>query len=201
MIADILFYVFASILLLGALGVVTAKNAMHCVLFMILTFFNAAGLFILLGAEFLGLLLIMVYVGAIAVMFLFVVMTVNVEFASKEEGFVKHLPVGLFVALVLLAELVFTAWNGMFGASGTTLSSLPLSEKENIVQFGDVLFTSYVFPFILASLILLVAMVGAIVLAHRKREDVLRQNVPNQIARTRDEAVELVSVKTGSGIK
>lgn len=201
MIADILFFMFASILLAGSLGVVLSKNPMYSVLFLVLSFFNAAGLFLLIGAEFLGLLLMMVYVGAIAVMFLFVLMTVDMT-QQDDDG--KRSP--LFVTLVLvtggvlLFEIIISILAGV--ASNTRLSEFVAtqSDVQNIVQLGQVLFTNYVYPFIAVSMILLVGMVGAIVLTHRKREGTLKQDISEQIARTREESIEIVTPSLGKGI-
>ncbi len=201
MIADILFFMFASILLAGSLGVVLSKNPMYSVLFLVLSFFNAAGLFLLIGAEFLGLLLMMVYVGAIAVMFLFVLMTVDMT-QQDDDG--KKSP--LFVTLVLvtggvlLFEIIISILGGV--ASNTRLSEFVAtqSDVQNIVQLGQVLFTNYVYPFIAVSMILLVGMVGAIVLTHRKREGALKQDISEQIGRTREESIEIVTPSLGKGI-
>ena len=201
MIADILFFMFASILLAGSLGVVLSKNPMYSVLFLVLSFFNAAGLFLLIGAEFLGLLLMMVYVGAIAVMFLFVLMTVDMT-QQDDDG--KRSP--LFVTLVLvtggvlLFEIIISILGGV--ASNTRLSEFVAtqSDVQNIVQLGQVLFTNYVYPFIAVSMILLVGMVGAIVLTHRKREGALKQDISEQIGRTREESIEIVTPSLGKGI-
>ncbi|MEC8066902.1 MAG: NADH-quinone oxidoreductase subunit J [Pseudomonadota bacterium] len=201
MIADILFFMFASILLVGSLGVVLSKNPMYSVLFLVLSFFNAAGLFLLIGAEFLGLLLMMVYVGAIAVMFLFVLMTVDMT-QQDDDG--KKSP--LFVTLVLvtggvlLFEIIISILGGV--ASNTRLSEFVAtqSDVQNIVQLGQVLFTNYVYPFIAVSMILLVGMVGAIVLTHRKREGALKQDISEQIGRTREESIEIVTPSLGKGI-
>ena len=201
MIADILFFMFASSLLVGSLGVVLSKNPMYSVLFLVLSFFNAAGLFLLIGAEFLGLLLMMVYVGAIAVMFLFVLMTVDMT-QQDDDG--KKSP--LFVTLVLvtggvlLFEIIISILGGV--ASNTRLSEFVAtqSDVQNIVQLGQVLFTNYVYPFIAVSMILLVGMVGAIVLTHRKREGALKQDISEQIGRTREESIEIVTPSLGKGI-
>ncbi len=200
MIADILFIAFASILLLGALGVVVAKNPMYCVLSLILCFFNAAGLFLIMGAEFLGLLLIMVYVGAIAVMFLFVIMTIDIDFAKMKEGFATYLPVGLLVAGILLVELVASAWAGLFSNIGMGTPSMPTGTEENIVELGQVLFTNFILPFQGAGMILLIAMIGAIVLAHRKRTDVRRQDISKQIFRKQKDSMALTTPETGKGV-
>jgi NADH-quinone oxidoreductase subunit J len=195
MLADLLFLMFAAILTIAALGVISARNPMYCVLFMILAFFNAAGLFLLLGAEFLGLLLVMVYVGAIAVMFLFVLMTIDIDFAVLKQGFAAYLPVGLLVAGLLAIELVAAAMAGGFAPARPPVSEAP----ENIVQLGHVLFTEYFLAFQGAGMILLVAMMGAIVLTHRRREGVRRQNINRQIRRTRGESMTLTTPETGAG--
>lgn len=201
-VADLMFYMFAGVLLAAALGVISTKNPMHAVLLLILGFFNAAGLFILLGAEFLGLLLVMVYVGAIAVMFLFVLMTIDIEFAKLKEGFTQYLPVGIIVGLVLVGELFMAVRGGLFGKDMLAeTTAMPMPEgTQNITALGQILFTDYLLPFQVSALILLVAMIGAIVLTHRQREGVKRQNVPNQIARKREDSVEIVKVKPGQGI-
>jgi NADH-quinone oxidoreductase subunit J len=195
MLADLLFLMFASILTMAGLGVISAKNPMYCILFMLLAFFNAAGLFILLGAEFLGLLLIMVYVGAIAVMFLFVLMTIDIDFAVLKQGFATYLPVGLLVAGLLAIELVAAALAGGFAEARPAGAQA----QENIVQLGHVLFTDYFLAFQGAGMILLVAMVGAIVLTHRRREGVKRQNIGKQIRRTKEESVTTASPQSGAG--
>lgn len=201
MIADILFYMFASVLCIGALGVILSRNPMYSVLFLVLSFFNAAGLFILIGAEFLGLLLMMVYVGAIAVMFLFVLMTVDM---TREDDDGKKSPYFVTLVLVtggvLLGEIVLAIMGGV--ASNTRLAEFVpvVNETQNIVALGQVLFTNYIYPFISVSMVLLVGMVGAIVLTHRKREGVMKQDISEQISRTRDESIEIVTPGLGKGI-
>ncbi len=199
MIADLLFLMFGTILLVAALGVVTARNTVYSVLFMVLAFVNASALFILLEAEFLGLLLLMVYVGAIAVMFLFVVMTIDVDEAVANVSMVNYLPMGVLVAGVLLAQICAAIWGGMFSAKAPKLLMTPAPQEQNIIQLGNVLFDDYAYPFIVISLILLVAMVGAIVLAHNKRKDVKRQDVPKQVNRDPKQAMVLTRPKTGAG--
>lgn len=200
MIADLLFFMFAGVLLLGAIGVVSAKNPMYSVLFLVLCFFNAAGLFILIGAEFLGLLLMMVYVGAIAVMFLFVLMTVDMSVDVKERKSYLFTYASLAIGAVLLLELLFSLFGGI-ASIGRISATLPMdSEVENIVELGRVLFTNYMYPFISVSMVLLVGMIGAIVLTHRRREKVLRQDVSEQIHRKREDCIEIVSPKLGKGI-
>lgn len=199
---DLMFYLFSAVLLAGALGVITARNPMYCVLLLILCFFNAAGLFILVGAEFLGLLLVMVYVGAIAVLFLFVLMTTDIDFAMLKEGYTRHLPVGIGVGLLLLAQLGMAAYAGIFSGNRLVIfSAFPEPvDSHNIVNIGRILFTDFLLPFQTAGLILLVAMVGAIVLTHRRRQGVKRQVISEQVIRRRDECVEKVNVKPGQGL-
>ena len=199
MIADLLFLMFASVLVIAALGVISAKNPMYCVLFLVLAFLNAAGLFILLGAEFLGLLMIMVYVGAIAVMFLFVLMTVDIDMAVMKQGFAEYMPMGLLVAAVLFAEILAGVWGGMFSGLPEA-ASVPDDQPQNAVQLGMVLFTDYAAPFLVVSLILLVAMVGAIVLTFRRRTGVKRQDIGKQINRKVEDAMVLTSPKSGEGV-
>ncbi|MFT7144252.1 MAG: NADH-quinone oxidoreductase subunit J [Alphaproteobacteria bacterium] len=200
MIADLLFFMFAGVLLLGAIGVVSAKNPMYSVLFLVLCFFNAAGLFILIGAEFLGLLLMMVYVGAIAVMFLFVLMTVDMSVDVQERKSVLFTYASLAIGAVLLLELLFALVGGI-GSTGRVAASIPMDDDvENIVELGRVLFTNYMYPFISVSMVLLVGMVGAIVLTHRRRENVLRQDISEQIHRKREDSIAIVSPTLGKGI-
>lgn len=199
MLADVLFLLFALGLLMGAWAVILARNPMHGVMGMIFAFVNAAGIFILMGAEFLGLLLIMVYVGAIAVMFLFVLMTVDIDYARLKEGFAPYLPVGMLVALALLAELLVAASAAPTQGMGTPISSGGAEQPQNIVQLGQVFFTVYALPFQVAGLILLTAMVGAIVLTHRKRGGVRRQNIGKQVYRDAKASMQLTQPKTGAG--
>ncbi|MDD9912104.1 MAG: NADH-quinone oxidoreductase subunit J [Alphaproteobacteria bacterium] len=198
MLADLLFLLFSSVLLIAALGVITAKNPMHCVLFMILSFFNAAGLFILLGAEFLGLLLVMVYVGAIAVMFLFIVMTIDIDFAVLKGKNTNIVPMGILVSAVLLLELIAGAWGGMFHTPQQ--QTKPVMQEENAQILGEVLFTDYVVPFQGAAIILLIAMVGAIVLTHRRRSGVKRQDITKQIQRKKSDCMIVTEPPAKSGV-
>ncbi len=192
MLADLLFFFFGAILLVAALGVITAKNPMFCVLFMVLAFFNASALFILMGAEFIGLLLIMVYVGAIAVMFLFVVMTIDIEFARLKQGFVAYLPVGLLVGAIMLLELLAIATSQVFYKQTPLAATVPYRE-----QIADLLYTDYMLAFQTTAMVLLVAMVGAIVLTHRKMPHVRRQNVKKQIGRQKHDSIELTDPGIG----
>lgn len=206
MIADvtsILFYVFASILMLSALAVITAKNPVHSVFFLILAFFNAAGLFVLLGAEYIAMTLVIVYVGAVAVLFLFVVMMLNINFEKLRIGFASYLPMGVGVAVVLFVELAVLLYGSMLTPATIADPSSPIPDAvqiNNAEAIGRVLYTDYLIAFQLSGVILLVAMIGAIVLTHRQRLGVKRQNIAKQIARTRDEAVVMVNVKPGEGI-
>ncbi|MDB2390054.1 NADH-quinone oxidoreductase subunit J [Alphaproteobacteria bacterium] len=187
------FYLFAGIMLASAFMVVISKNPVYSVLFLILAFFNAAGLFVLIGAEFLAMLLVVVYVGAVAVLFLFVVMMLDINFAEMRAGFQKYLPLGLIVGGILVFELVAAMYGDAFKGA-----SLPVaSEIANTTRLGGVLYTKYIYLFQVAGLILLVAMIGAISLTMRHRPGVRRQVVAEQNMRRRDETVEVVSVPVG----
>lgn len=191
MITGLFFYLFAAITIASGLMVITARNPVHAVLFLILAFFNAAGLFVLMGAEFLAMLLVVVYVGAVAVLFLFVVMMLDIDYANMREGFQRHLPLGLIVGGILLVELLV-----IFAGPGTTIGVADVDlTRSNTQQLGDVIYTDYLFLFQLAGIILLVAMIGAITLTMRHREGVKRQSIALQNARTREETVALVSVE------
>jgi NADH-quinone oxidoreductase subunit J len=199
----IFFYLFAGITVASAVMVVTAKNPVHSVLFLILAFVNAAGLFVLLGAEFLAMILIVVYVGAVAVLFLFVVMMLDVDFAELRQGFLNYLPVGALVGAVLLAELLIVvgAWAIGPDVAKAIVSPIPPSGEINNTQaLGLVLYTRYVYFFQAAGLILLVAMIGAIVLTLQHKPNVRRQNIAAQVARGRASAIEVVKVKSGQGL-
>jgi NADH-quinone oxidoreductase subunit J len=203
MIASLAFYLFASIVLFSAVMVITARNPVHSVLFLILSFFNAAGLFVLLGAEFIAMILVIVYVGAVAVLFLFVVMMLDISFSDLRKGAMQYVPVGLLVGGVLLAELitVFASWTFAKTAPENAMSPTPdVSEITNTEALGRILYTDYVYAFQIAGLILLVAMIGAIVLTHRKRPGVRKQKIADQVNRTRAEAMEIQKVTPGTGI-
>ena len=196
----IMFYVFAALAVAAGVLVVSSRNPVYSVLFLILAFFNAAGLFVLIGAEFLAMILVIVYVGAVAVLFLFVVMMLDIDFADLRSGFVRYLPIGALVGFILLAELVLGigSWVIIPGAPGP--SAMPATggiTLTNTRALGDILYTRYVFAFQAAGVILLVAMVGAIVLTLRHRADVRRQSISAQLARSR--SVEVVRVPVGSG--
>ncbi|MEM7461398.1 MAG: NADH-quinone oxidoreductase subunit J [Pseudomonadota bacterium] len=197
------FYLFSTVTVASAFMVIAARNPVHSVLFLILAFVNSAGLFLLAGAEFLALLLIVVYVGAVAVLFLFVVMMLDVDFVELREGFLQYLPVGMLVAFIMLAELlmVFGSWVFAPGAVGEGSQPIPdLNTVSNIQALGDILYTKYIFFFQIAGMILLVAMVGAIVLTLRHKPDVRRQNIGQQVARTPETAIEVIKVDSGKGI-
>jgi NADH-quinone oxidoreductase subunit J len=200
LIALIAFYLFAFVTIASAVLVIFSRNPVHSVLWLILAFFNAAGLMLILGAEFIALLLVIVYVGAVAVLFLFVVMMLDIDFASLRSGFVRNLPFGILVALVLLAEVIFavSAWQ-----AGPALGGAAPREavQPNIVALGQVLYSRFLFPFEIAGLILLVAMIGAIVLTHRKRGDLKTPKVPRQIRRRPGEAVKLSKPAVGEGVQ
>ena len=187
------FYLFAGIMLASAFMVVISKNPVYSVLFLILAFFNAAGLFVLIGAEFLAMLLVVVYVGAVAVLFLFVVMMLDINFAEMRAGFQKYLPLGLIVGGILVFELVAAMYGDAF--KGATLPEA--SEIANTTRLGGILYTKYIYLFQVAGLILLVAMIGAISLTMRHRPGVRRQVVAEQNIRRRDETVEVVKVPVG----
>jgi NADH-quinone oxidoreductase subunit J len=199
----ILFYVFAALTVASGAMVVSARNPVHSVLFLILAFFNAAGLFVLMGAEFLAMILVIVYVGAVAVLFLFVVMMLDIDFTELRSGVMRYLPVGALVGLILLAELllIFGSWVIDPGVAGLEAARLPANAAAltNTRALGDLLYTRYVFAFQAAGVILLVAMIGAIVLTHRQRVGVRHQSIPAQLARTRAQSVEVVKVPIGTG--
>ena len=195
------FYLFAGILSLSALAVITARNPVHSVLFLILAFFNASGLFLLLGAEFIAMILVIVYVGAVAVLFLFVVMMLDINFSDLRKGAMQYVPVGLLIGLILLIELavIYQTWSLDSITATASISMANMGEITNTELIGANLYTNYVLPFQIAGLILFVAMIGAIVLTHRSRPGVKRQKVAQQYARQRDEAMEIVKVTPRTG--
>ncbi|GFZ79613.1 NADH-quinone oxidoreductase subunit J [Elstera cyanobacteriorum] len=197
------FYLFASICVASGVMVISSKNPVHAVLYLILAFFNAAGLFVLMGAEFLAMLLIVVYVGAVAVLFLFVVMMLDINFAELRQGFLQYLPIGGLIGFILLIELllVLGSWAVSPDAgSALVASAANVGGPTNAHALGRLIYTHYALLFQSAGLILLIAMIGAIVLTLRERVGVKRQNVARQIARRRDEAVAVVKVESGKGI-
>lgn len=202
MIQLIAFYLFATIVIASAAMVIFARNPVHSVMWLILAFFNAAGLMLLAGAEFIAMLLVIVYVGAVAVLFLFVVMMLNIDFAELRAGFVRYLPLGALVAIILVAELIFAL--GAWSAGGVDLAARAapaVTDKSNIQQIGELLYTRYIFLFEAAGIILLVAMIGAIVLTHRQRGGVRTQNISWQNQRRPQDATRLVDPGVGQGME
>ena len=197
MIEAMFFYMFSAVMLGAGLMVVVSRNPVFSVLFLILAFFNAAGLFVLIGAEFIAMLLVVVYVGAVAVLFLFVVMMLDINFAEMRAGFQKYLPLGLVVGGILVFELVAAIYGDAF--KGASLPAMP--EISNTRALGNVLYTKYMYLFQVAGLILLVAMIGAISLTMRKRPGVRRQVIAEQNARSRAESVEVVEVPLGAAAR
>ncbi len=196
------FYMFASITVIAAVMVISSRNPVHSVLFLILAFFNSAGLFLLLGAEFLAMILVVVYVGAVAVLFMFVVMMLDISIVEIREGFLQYLPLGAFVGFVLAMELGIIAGGWTFATEiekNVVLKSLEI-KVTNTEALGSVIYTQYAYYFQTAGIILLVAMVGAIVLTHRTREGVRKQKVADQLARNPGNTIEIKNVSSGSGI-
>ena len=200
MIAILAFYLFATLTILSAVAVIFARNPVHSVLWLIVAFFNAAGLMLLLGAEFIAMLVVIVYVGAVAVLFLFVVMMLDVDFSQLRSGLTKNLPFGLLIALVLLAEIIIavSAWKAGPALSGREVAR---TTQPNVEALGQLLYSKYLFPFEIAGLILLVAMIGAIVLTHRERPGQQRQNASRQIRRRPQDAVRNTQPGIGEGMK
>ena len=198
----IAFYLLAAVTVISGFLVITARNPVHSVLFLIMAFFTAAGLFVMLGAEFLAMLLIVVYVGAVAVLFLFVVMMLDVDFTQLREGFARYLPIGMAVGGVLAVERVMgaitVAANGAAGKNAAPAA--PVADLPNAEAIGRVLYTDYIYFFQAAGLVLLVAMIGAIVLTLRHRPGVRRQNIGDQVARTPASGMKIVQIKSGEGL-
>ena len=209
-IAAFFFYMFSFVTVACAFLVIGSRNPVHSVMFLILAFFNAAGLFMLAGAEFLALILIVVYVGAVAVLFLFVVMMLDVDFAEMREGFLQYMPIGALVGLILVAELIVVLSSNALTFSPTAAAVEPIpaivaasrdvQPISNIEAIGALLYTKYIFYFQLAGMVLLVAMVGAIVLTLSRRTDVRRQDPAEQALRKREDAVTIVDVPSGKGL-
>jgi len=195
----IMFYIFAALAVAAGVLVISSRNPVHSVLFLIVSFFNAAGLFVLIGAEFLAMILVIVYVGAVAVLFLFVVMMLDIDFAQLRSGFVRYLPIGALVGFILLAELVLIIGSWVVTPGMPSPGAARVAPLTNTRALGDILYTRYLFAFQSAGLILLVAMIGAIVLTLRHRADVRRQTISAQLARTRAQSVEVISIPIGSG--
>ena len=201
MIAALFFYLFASVAIASAVMVISSRNPVHSVLFLILCFFNAAGLFILLGAEFLAMILVVVYVGAVAVLFLFVVMMLDVDFVQLRQGMLNYLPVGGTIGLIVLVELALVAGSWAISPGSLTAIAAPaVSGVTNTEALGQILYTKYVYFFEAAGLVLLVAMIGAIVLTLRHKQGIKRQDISVQVARGPATAIEIRKVKPGQGI-
>jgi len=198
------FYLFAVLVIASGAFTILARNPVHSVLWLIMAFFNGAGLMVLVGAEFIAMLLVIVYVGAVAVLFLFVVMMLDIDFAELRAGFMKNMPVGIAIALVLLAELVLGV--GAYQAGALALgtpdgSAAPLLGESNIKGIGALLYGRYLFLFETAGIILLVAMVGAIVLTHRTRKDTRPQDIGKQVRRRPQDATVNVKPEVGKGVE
>lgn len=191
-----IFYLFAAVLVACSVAVISARNPVHSVLFLIACFFNAAGLFVLLGAEFIALILVIVYVGAVAVLFLFVVMMLDISFAELRRGAMQYVPLGIVIGGALLAELfmLYLSWPENVPVITAESSAIP-----NTQMLGRVIYTDYMLPFQLSGLVLLVAMIGAIVLTHRRRPDVRRQKIADQNQRKPSDAMEIRKISSGSG--
>lgn len=196
------FYVFAITAIASGVMVISARNPVHSVLFLILTFFNAAGLFILIGAEFLAMILVVVYVGAVAVLFLFVVMMLDINFSAMREGFINYLPIGALIGIILLVELVFIFGSWVVSPDAASIAFAPTPPVDRVTNtraLGRLIYTDYVYLFQASGLVLLVAMIGAITLTLRKRPGMRRQRIAEQVARPRDAVIEVRNVPTGSG--
>ena len=201
MVAALFFYLFASVAVASAVMVISSRNPVHSVLFLILCFFNAAGLFILMGAEFLAMILVVVYVGAVAVLFLFVVMMLDVDFVELRQGILNYMPIGGTIGLIVLVELALVAGSWGFSPAALSAAAAPTAAGiTNTEALGQILYTKYVYYFEASGLILLVAMIGAIVLTLRHKQGVKRQDISVQVARNPSTAVEIIKVKPGQGI-
>jgi len=197
----IAFYLFAIVAVGSGAMVIAARNPVHSVLFLILAFFNSAGLFVLMGAEFLAMILVVVYVGAVAVLFLFVVMMLDINFVALREGFLRYLPIGMAIGLILLVELIVVFGTWVVAPSAPQMVVAPVRpDITNTEALGRILYTDYLYLFQTAGLILLVAMIGAIVLTLRQRVGVRRQSIAAQVTRRRADTLEVKDVPSGSGI-
>jgi NADH-quinone oxidoreductase subunit J len=200
-VAAAFFYLFSIIMIASALMVISARNTVHSVLFLILAFVNAAGLFVLAGAEFLAMILVIVYVGAVAVLFLFVVMMLDVDFAELKEGFLQYLPIGALIGIIVAVELALVVGSWAFAPDfGPRLASPATAGVSNTQALGHILYTQYFYLFQASGMILLTAMIGAIVLTLRRRPDVKRQSAAEQSARTRASAIEIRKVRSREGV-
>ena len=203
MIQILAFYLFATLVILSGVLTIFSRNPVHSVLWLIVAFFNAAGLMLLIGAEFIAMLLVIVYVGAVAVLFLFVVMMLDIDFAELRAGFMRNLPLGLLLAIVLVVELILGIGAFRAGAVelGGAIAAATPADKPNIEAMGALLYTKYVFLFETAGLILLVAMVGAIVLTHRQRKGIFVQDISSQNQRRPQDSVRNVNQPVGQGVE
>ncbi len=203
LISGLAFYLFAFITVASGVMVISARNPVHSVLFLILAFFNSAALFVLLGAEFLAMIMVVVYVGAVAVLFLFVVMMLDINFVEMRQGFLQYLPLGALIGLILLIELALVAGAWVISPEAGAVAAVPIppaAVAHNTEAIGNVLYTQYVYLFESAGVILLVAMIGSIVLTLRQREGVRKQSIARQVTRKRGEAIEVKDVPSGSGV-
>jgi NADH-quinone oxidoreductase subunit J len=202
MIQALAFYMFAFIAVAAGVMVISARNPVHSVLFLILAFFNSAGLFVLLGAEFLAMILVVVYVGAVAVLFMFVVMMLDINFVELRQGFLQYLPIGALIGLILLVELLVVLGGWTFAPAAAKQAAAPLATAvpTNTQALGEILYTQNIYLFQAAGIILLIAMVGAIVLTHRRREGVRRQDIAQQVARRPGDTIEVRKVEPRKGI-
>ena len=197
------FYLFAALAVASGVMVISARNPVHSVLFLILAFFNAAGLFVLIGAEFLAMILVVVYVGAVAVLFLFVVMMLDINFVELREGFLQYLPIGALIGLILAAELILIFGTWIVApdvGQALTAPILPPDQVTNTHALGRIIYTDYIYLFQASGLILLIAMIGAIVLTLRHRPGVRRQKIADQVSRRPEDVIEVRDVTTGSGV-
>ncbi len=197
------FYLFAFVAIASGVMVISSKNPVHSVLFLILAFFNSAGLFVLVGAEFLAMILVVVYVGAVAVLFLFVVMMLDINFAELREGFLQYLPIGALIGLILIAELILVFGSWVASPEAANVLAAPAMSPAQITNthaLGRLIYTDYIYLFQASGMVLLVAMIGAIVLTLRHRPDVKRQKIGAQVDRRREDVVEVRKVSTGSGV-
>lgn len=198
------FYLFASVAILAGVMVISARNPVHSVLYLILAFFNAAGLFVLMGAEFLAMILVIVYVGAVAVMFMFVVMMLDINFAELRQGFLRYAPIGAVVGMVLLAELLIILGGWTLSPTAQTAEAIAatpaITDVTNTHALGQLIYTHYIYLFQVAGLILLIAMIGAIVLTHRRRPGIRRQDISRQVARRPADTIEIRKIPSGKGI-
>ncbi len=202
-VATLAFYLFAILTVASAFMVIASKNPVHSVLFLILAFFNSAALFLLLGAEFIAMILVVVYVGAVAVLFLFVVMMLDINFSELRQGFLNYLPIGALVGFILLVEILLVVGGWHLDPDALTVVTAPTSELSNMTnteQIGNLLYTKYVYLFQAAGMVLLVAMIGAIVLTHRQRPGVKKQVIADQVYRRPEEAMAVRKVEPGQGV-